>query len=102
MNLRNSGGLSANTLFHFTSSLDNLINVLTNEFHPNFCLENLNVLLELPIPEMAIPMLSFCDIPLSQTGFHLSVYGDCGIGMSKSWESRTVYHPSSTPTRARL
>jgi hypothetical protein len=35
----NSRGLSANTLFHFTSSLDNLLNILTNKFHPNFCLE---------------------------------------------------------------
>jgi hypothetical protein len=89
----NSRGLSANTLFHFTSSLDNLINILTNEFHPNFCLENLNVLLELPIPEMAIPMLSFCDIPLSQTGRHLSVYGAYGIGMTKSWGMQNGISP---------
>lgn len=89
----NSRGLSANTLFHFTSSLDNLINILTNEFHPNFCLENLNVLLRLPIPETAIPMLSFCDIPLSQTGFHLSVYGDYGIGMTKSWGKQNGISP---------
>ena len=85
MEPQNSRGLSANTLFHFTSSLDNLINFLTNEFHPNFCLENLSVLEELPIPEMAIPMLSFCDIPLSQIGRHLNVYGDYGIGMTKPW-----------------
>jgi hypothetical protein len=28
----NSRGLSANTLFHFTSSLDNLINIVTMSF----------------------------------------------------------------------
>jgi hypothetical protein len=84
MQPQNSRGLSANTLFHFTPSLDNLINILTHEFHPNFCLENLNVLAELPVPEMAIPMLSFCDIPLSQIGRHIGVYGDYGIGMTKA------------------
>jgi hypothetical protein len=61
MQPHNLRGLSANTLFHFTSSLDNLLNILTNEFHSNFCLENLNILEELPVTEMAIPMLSFCD-----------------------------------------
>src|SRR5229473_2461542 len=93
MQPQNSRGLSANTLFHFTSSLDNLINILTNEFHPNFCLENLSTLLKDPILEMAIPMLSFCDIPLSQTGFHLSVYGDYGIGLTKSWGKQNGISP---------
>lgn len=81
--------LSANTLFHFTGSLENLIAILTNEFRPHFCLEDFNVLLgDRPHQdnmEWAVPMVSFCDIPLSQTGFHLSVYGDYGIGMTKSW-----------------
>lgn len=38
--------LSANTLFHFTPSLDNLINILTDEFRPHYCLEDLNVVLQ--------------------------------------------------------
>lgn len=82
--------ISANTLFHFTSSIDNLLGILTNEFRPRFCLENLYVIKGGRIPESeqyerAIPLVSFCDLPLSQTGFHLSVYGDYGIGMTKSW-----------------
>lgn len=80
--------ISANTLFHFTSSMENLLGILTNEFRPRFCLENLNVIRRIPEGEQyerAIPLVSFCDLPLSQIGFHLSVYGDYGIGMTKSW-----------------
>ncbi|MGH9874840.1 MAG: abortive infection system antitoxin AbiGi family protein [Pyrinomonadaceae bacterium] len=89
----NTRGLSANTLFHFTSSLENLINILTEEFHAHFCLENVSLLVGLKELEVAIPMVSFCDIPLSQTAFHLSVYGDYGIGMTKSWGKRNGISP---------
>lgn len=89
MNVLPFPAISANTLFHFTGSLENLIGILTNEFRPRFCLEDFNVLLgDRPHRddfEWGVPMVCFCDIPLSQTGFHLSVYGDYGIGMTKSW-----------------
>lgn len=82
--------ISANTLFHFTSSMENLLSILTDEFRPRFCLENSYVLTAGRMPEHeqhehGIPLVSFCDLPLSQIGFHLSVYGDYGIGMTKSW-----------------
>jgi len=32
--------LSANSLFHFTNSLENLLNILKEEFRPRFCLED--------------------------------------------------------------
>lgn len=89
MNHSNFPALSSNTLFHFTRSIENLIDILTNEFRPHFCLEDFNLLAgSVPYKvdlELGIPMVCFCDIPLSQTGFHLSVYGDYGIGMTKSW-----------------
>jgi hypothetical protein len=76
--------ISANTLFHFTGHLENLVSILTNEFRPHFCLEDFNTLTrrykhEIDL-EKAVPMVSFCDIPLSQIAFHLSIYGDYGIG----------------------
>lgn len=83
--------ISANTLFHFTNSMENLLGILKDEFRPRFCLENLHVLADgQPLgpdeqQDYAIPLVSFCDLPLSQIGFHLSVYGDYGIGMNKSW-----------------
>jgi Putative abortive phage resistance protein AbiGi, antitoxin len=89
MNHSNFPPLSTNTLFHFTKSLENIIDILTNEFRPHFSLEDFNLLRGKKLPseewERGIPMVCFCDIPLSQTRFHLSVYGDYGIGMTKSW-----------------
>src|SRR5437870_5351663 len=89
--------LSANSLFHFTARLENLLNILTQEFRPRFCLENFNLLHGTNPPETdltwALPMVCFCDLPLSQTGFHLSVYGDYGIGLTKEWGKRNGIAP---------
>ena len=87
--------ISSDVLFHFTIRLENLESILTSDFRPHFSLENLNVIMpdsehthEL---EFAIPMVSFCDIPLSQTIQHMEVYGSYGIGLSKEWgKSRGV------------
>lgn len=88
--------LSANSLFHFTNRLDNLVNILKQEFRPRFCLEDFSLLFP-PRPddkgEWAVPMVCFCDLPLSQTGFHLSVYGDYGIGLTKEWGKRNGISP---------
>lgn len=90
--------ISANTLFHFTNNLENLLGILTNEFQPRFCLENYDCLAMNPAPDgetnqWAVPMVCFCDLPLSQTGFHLSVYGDYGIGMTKPWGQKNGISP---------
>ena len=37
-----TSGISAATLFHFTNSADNLISILTHEFEPRFCLEDID------------------------------------------------------------
>ena len=90
--------ISANTLFHFTNRLENLLGILTNEFCPRFCLEDFNFLQKKDaerddVLEWAVPMVCFCDLPLSQLGFHLSVYGDYGIGMSKEWGMKKGISP---------
>jgi hypothetical protein len=81
--------LSANSLFHFTNSFDNLLSILKEEFRPRFCLEDFSLMFvgmsTDPKQEWGVPMVCFCDLPLSQTSFHLSVYGDYGIGLTKDW-----------------
>jgi len=78
--------ISSNTLFHFTSSIVNLLSILEYDFRPHFSLEDLNAIMPgHPELEFGIPMVSFCDIPLSQTIKHLNVYGSYGIGLRKEW-----------------
>lgn len=97
-----NNNISANTLFHFTNKIDYLINILTNNFYPRYCLENLEYLN--PNLEMAIPMVCFCDIPLSQIKNHISRYGEYGIGLSKEWGKKKKINsvmytvPESHPT----
>ncbi|WP_072008674.1 abortive infection system antitoxin AbiGi family protein [Hymenobacter sp. IS2118] len=81
--------LSSNTLFHFTKSREILTLILTNEFSPRYCLEDFTMLgiteADKTALELAVPMICFCDIPLSKIRYHLSCYGNYGIGMKKSW-----------------
>jgi hypothetical protein len=84
--------ISSNTLFHFTSGIDHIISIFKDRFfRPNLSLEDLSFL---TIEEkVAIPMISFCDIPLSQTKAHMRVYGYYGIGLSKSWGQKNGVSP---------
>jgi hypothetical protein len=89
--------VSSNTLFHFTSDLDSVFSILADEFHPHFCLENFNVLAprrsNVPELEFAVPLVSFCDIPLSQVEKHMDAYGRYGIGMRKEWGTKRKVAP---------
>jgi hypothetical protein len=83
--------ISSNTLFHFTDKIENVISILKEEFRPHFCLEDLNDFVapddRIEELEHAIPMVCFCDIPLSQSMNHRKTYGNYGIGLSKEWGS---------------
>lgn len=79
--------ISSNTLFHFTNSIDNLLNILRNEFSPHYCLEYLgeSEWKRLHQPDRLIPLVSFCDLPLFLIKSHLKFYGSYGIGLTKDW-----------------
>ena len=78
--------ISANTLFHFTKKLDTLRNILMSKFYPRLCLES--CFLDSTNKKWAIPMVCFCDIPLSNIDQHTQKYGNYAIGIKKSWACR--------------
>lgn len=79
------GTLSANTLFHFTGTKENLISILQNGFYPRYCLEDPFLTENL---KLAVPMVCFCDIPLSQIQNHSSAYGQYALGLRKEWAEK--------------
>lgn len=74
--------ISTKTLFHFLSKGQFLIDTLERGFWPRYTIEYY-----WGGKHLAIPMVCFCDIPLSQIAFHIEKYGGdgYGIGMSKHW-----------------
>ena len=74
---------SANTLFHFTDSIDKLQSILQNGFYTSYSKE---LILGNGIgKEFAVPIISFCDIPLSNISEHVKKYGGYAVGVSKDF-----------------
>ena len=83
--------ISANTLFHFTKDLNTIVSILETKFYPRLCLED-TVIPQFPF-RLAIPMVCFCDIPLSQIADHTSKYGNYAIGIKKDWAIKQSVTP---------
>lgn len=86
-----SQNVSSSVLFHFSKSLDNIVDILTSGFYPHYCPEYLfgptyeaDARNNIP-PSHAAPMVCFCDLPLSLIKKHLADYGQFGIGLEKQW-----------------
>lgn len=88
MNNRSS---KTSSLFHFTKDLDVLKSIIRNGFIPNFCKEDLCY--EDRKIVIGVPMVSFCDIPLTRTSEFKSRYGELAIGLSKDWAIRNQINP---------
>lgn len=93
--------LSANTLFHFTRNKKNLISILNSCFYPRYCLEEFYFIPKLKT-KWALPMVCFCDIPLSQIKNHTLKYGEYAIGLTKEWAqikgiNPILYIPKDSP-----
>jgi len=83
--------LSSNSLIHFTDQKDALKGILEDNFKIFNCMETLKVgSVEIPY---IVPMVSFCDIPLSEIKNHIERYGNYGIGMTKDWANRQGLNP---------
>jgi len=79
--------ISLNSVIHYTDTLDNLKAILTEGFHVKYCLENVTG------QSVAFPMVSFCDIPLSEVLPHTKHYGEFAIGLTKSWAKTNNLNP---------
>lgn len=72
--------ISSNTLFHFFHEFKYLKQSINEGLWPRFCIEK-----KWNGQDLAIPMLCFCDIPLSQIKDHIDDYGNYGIGVTKDF-----------------
>lgn len=83
--------ISANSIIHYTSTFKALRSILDEGFRVKYCLEELS--LKETESKAAHPMISFCDIPLSDSQQHFSAYGKFGIGLSKEWAKSKGINP---------
>lgn len=83
--------LSSNSIIHFTNSKEALQGILSDNFKLSYCKESI-ILCNRPI-SFLVPMVSFCDIPLSQVKDHINKYGAYGIGLTKEWAERQRLNP---------
>ncbi len=92
-------GLYPNILFHFTKK-KSLYDILDHTFKVSYARERING--GTAQREFGVPMVSFCDLRLSELKFHISSYGKFGIGMTKDWAFATalnlvMYASQSSP-----
>lgn len=77
-------------LFHFTS-LRGLKGIIKDGFRPSYAREK--IVSTSAEKNIAVPMVSFCDLRLSELPFHMKKYGRFGIGMTKSWAQSAGLNP---------
>lgn len=83
--------ISSNSLIHFTNSKESLKSILIENFKLGYCKEK--TIIGGKDTFAHVPMVSFCDIPLSQIKEHISKYGEYGIGLTREWAIRNKLNP---------
>lgn len=83
--------ISTNSIIHYTDSFKVLTSILKEGFRVKYCVEKLK--LGSGSSNAAHPMISFCDIPLSDSEQHFDAYGKYGIGLSKNWAIKNGVNP---------
>lgn len=108
--------INSSTLFHFTRNNKNLLNILSKGLRFSYAFESVpvDVLMNeyetftASVPDVeydeskkygiAIPMISFCDIPLMRTIQHRRKYGNFAIGLDKDFLSQ-LYNDILNPVQ---
>lgn len=80
--------ISSNTLFNFMKEYQFLEQALEKGLWPRYSVEP-----NWEGKHFAIPMLCFCDIPLSHIKNHLCEYGEYGIGVTKDFAKKHSITP---------
>ena len=104
--------INASSLLHFTNSMDALKGILEKGFRFSYCCEKISATINMNEvhPEganfyrpslhindhIAIPMICFCDIPLTRAKSHSKVYGKFIVGVDKD-AAITVYMDALNP-----
>jgi hypothetical protein len=83
--------LSSNTLTHFTGQKESLLSILQDNFKIYFCKETFR--LAGKRQTFFCPMVSFCDIPMSEIKDHIKKYGSYGVGLTKNWALKNGLNP---------
>lgn len=88
--MTNNQSLYPDILFHFTSR-DGLYGILENTFSVSYAREK--IIGAKKATEFSVPMVSFCDLKLSELKVHMGKYGSYGIGLTKEWANRNGLNP---------
>lgn len=79
-------------IFHFVDKATALKGIVRERaFFPSYALERIANLDA--IREFGCPMVSFCDLRLSELPIHMSKYGYYGIGLTKEWALNANLNP---------
>lgn len=85
--------ISSNSVIHYTRNIESLKGIIMSEgFRLKYCVEEIHIKDVREITS-AVPMVSFCDIPLSSVSEHIDSYGSYGIGLYKNWAKRSGLNP---------
>lgn len=85
------GHFRTTTLFHYTKEIEILKSILKEGLIPNYCYEDLSY--SNNDRGIGVPMISFCDIPLSKTNSFIERYGNYAIGLTKEWADKKGINP---------
>ncbi|WP_269541708.1 abortive infection system antitoxin AbiGi family protein [Cerasicoccus fimbriatus] len=85
--------ISSSSVFHFTNDINALKGILSEGLQVSYCKEDINGIFDETGVSIAVPMVSFCDLPLSEIKNHIDSYGKYAVGFSKTWAQINRLNP---------